>query len=188
MSFDLQLFYALNNLAGKSPTLDRFFVFLASDMAYLILGVFVVLLFFSKYENREKIRMFIIALVSALIARGIITELIRYFYHRPRPFMVLDTHQLLIDNAWSFPSGHATFFFALATALYFYNKKWGSGFFIATLLITTSRVIAGVHYPSDILGGMLIGIITALVVYRFAQRKKDTEVSVSPRTYFTRNS
>ena len=49
----------------------------------------------------------------------------------------------------------------MATAIYFYNKKWGIFFFLATILITVSRVIAGIHYPSDIVGGALIGIAVA---------------------------
>mgnify|MGYP001558745976 FL=1 len=79
-------------------------------------------------------------------------------------------HQLLTESSWSFPSGHATFFFALATAVYFYNKKWGIGFFIATIFITVSRVIAGIHYPSDIIGGAFIGILVAYATYYFTVR------------------
>ena len=65
----------------------------------------------------------------------------------------------------------------MATAVYLYNKKWGIGFFIATILITMSRVIAGVHYPSDILDGAAIGILVAyataaVVRHRTAQNKQ----------------
>lgn len=108
--------------------------------------------------------------ISAVIARLGVTELIRFLYHRPRPFSALPAHQLLTDNAWSFPSGHATFFFAMATAIYLYNKKWGVFFFTAAILMTISRVIAGIHYPSDIVGGALIGITVACVVFHIARR------------------
>ena len=60
----------------------------------------------------------------------------------------------------------------MASAIYFYNKKWGIGFFVVTLVMTISRVVAGLHYPSDILGGMIIGMFTAYVVFRVAARTR----------------
>ncbi len=107
-----------------------------------------------------------------IVARLGVTELIRFFYHRPRPFVAHQVHPLFFDNAWSFPSGHATFFFAMATAIYFYNKKWSIGFFIASILMTLSRIIAGAHYPSDIIGGMAIGMAVACIVFYIAERQK----------------
>lgn len=173
MTFDVQVFYLLNGLAGKSSLLDGVIVFCASYLAYLLIAVLLVLVFFSAYSNRQKWELLIVAGATGIIARFGVAELIRYFYHRPRPFLALpDVHQLLTDPAWSFPSGHASFFFALSTAVYLYNKKWGMWFFLATLLITVSRVIAGVHYPSDIIGGAFIGIIVAYIV-RFLARRVD---------------
>lgn len=161
MALDTQLFYLLNNLAGQSRVFDSIVVFLASYLAYILVALFLALVFFSQYPRRKKWEIVLVTGTSAVIARLGVTELIRFLYPRPRPFSVLPVHQLLTDTAWSFPSGHATFFFAMATAIYFYNKKWGIGFFIATILITVSRVIAGVHYPSDIIGGALIGVLVA---------------------------
>ena len=170
MTLDTQLFYLLNNVAGQSPLFDGIIVFLASYLAYILIVLFLALLFFSQYPKRDKLQILLIIGISAVIARFGITELIRFFYHRPRPFLTLPVHQLLTDSAWSFPSGHATFFFALATAIYFYNKKWGVFFFLATILITISRVIAGVHYPSDIVGGAIIGIAVAYATFYFARK------------------
>lgn len=171
MTLDTQLFYFLNNFAGQSPFFDAVIVFFASYFAYILVALFLIFLFFSQYSKREKLQIFFVAGISTLVARFGITELIRFFYHRPRPFTALsDVHQLLTNGAWSFPSGHAAFFFAMATAIYFYNKKWGIGFFIATILITVSRVIAGIHYPSDIIGGALIGIIIAYLTFSITRK------------------
>lgn len=171
MNLDTQLFYLLNNVAGQSPLLDGVIVFFASYLAYLLVGIFLVLVFFSHYSKRQKWGLLIVAGAASIISRFGVTELIRLFYHRPRPFLALpDVHNLFIDTAWSFPSGHATFFFALSTAVYLYNKKWGLWFFLATILITVSRVIAGVHYPSDILGGALIGIVVAYTTFHLVRR------------------
>ncbi len=172
MALDIKLFYLLNNLAGKYGFFDSLVIFLAEYLSYFLIAIFLLLLFFSGYIKREKLYLFWVTAISATIARFGVTEFIRFFYHRPRPFSVLPAHQLIIDNSWSFPSGHSTFFFAMAAAVYCYNKKWGIGFFVAALLMNTSRVIAGVHYPSDILGGMIIGITVAYIVFYFAHRKE----------------
>lgn len=169
MTLDTQLFYLLNNLAGQSPFLDGVIVFLASYLAYILVALFLVLLFFSQYQRREKLQILFVTGISSTVALGI-TECIRLFYHRQRPYLALHVPHLLTDTAQSFPSAHATFFFSLATAVYLYNKKWGTVFFVATILVTVSRVISGIHYPSDILGGAFIGIAVAYTTYYLARK------------------
>ena len=170
MPLDTQLFFLLNGLAGRSPTIDSLIVFCATYLAYIIVVAFVLLLAFSSYTHREKIRVIVIALVATLIARGVVTEGIRFLYHRPRPFVTYPVHQLIAENSWSFPSGHSITFFALASAVYFYNKKWGILFFVAAAVIAVSRVVAGVHYPSDIIGGALLGIGIGYGVFYVAEK------------------
>ena len=167
---DTQLFYTLHSVVGQSATLDRVIVFFASDFAYLILVLFIGLLILSSYAHREKVLLLVTALLAVGVARGVITEGIRFFYHRPRPFTELGIEPLFTDPAWSFPSGHATFFFALATVVYLYNRHWGVWFFAGALAITLGRVVAGVHFPSDILGGAIIGLLTGYLSYLLVRR------------------
>jgi undecaprenyl-diphosphatase len=162
---DTQIFYTLNDLAGQSPLLDSAIVFCASYLAYILAAAFLGLLLFPRAPWREKWALFAVAAISTVLARGIITEGIRYLYHRPRPFSVLPVHQLLTDSAWSFPSGHATFFFALSTAVYFYNRRWGALFFLVSTIIVLARVAGGVHYPSDVLAGAIIGVFSGVFGY-----------------------
>ncbi|HQT83060.1 MAG TPA: phosphatase PAP2 family protein, partial [Candidatus Paceibacterota bacterium] len=158
MALDTQLFYALNSLAGHSPVLDWLIVFCASYLAYIVGILFFVTVYFSSYPVRKKWEIFWVTSIASVVSRFGVAEVIRFFYHRVRPFNALpNVHNLFTDSAWSFPSGHATFFFAMATALYFYNKTWGTWFFIAAAVITIGRVAAGVHYPLDIIGGAVIG-------------------------------
>ncbi len=179
MDLDIQLFHFFNNFAGQSKIFDIIIVFFAKYFQYSLIIIFLLLLYFSKYAKFKKIGIFLTAVSSMIIAKFGITELIRFFYHRPRPFITLQAHKLLSnsdwfysDKEWSFPSGHSAFFFAMATAIYFYNKKWGIGFFIAAILMNISRVIAGAHYPSDILGGTVIGITVAYTVFFLAEKKQ----------------
>ena len=171
------MLYFFNNLTGKSQVFDFLTVFLASYLQYFLIAAFLLLLYFSVYSRREKLTIFWVTTTSVIVARLGVTEIIRFFYHRPRPFLAYQLYPLISESGWSFPSGHSTFFFAMATAIYLYNKKWGIGFFIAALLMNISRIVAGVHYLSDILGGMIIGILTAYIVFYFAERKKTKEIT-----------
>lgn len=173
---DLNIFYFFNNLAGESRIFDILAIFLAGYFQYFLIAIFLLLLFFSGYAKREKLRLFWVTMISITVARLGVVELIRFFYHRPRPFIVHQVHQLLSENDWSFPSGHSAFFFAMAMAIYLYNKKWGIGFFLAAILMNINRIIAGVHYPSDIIGGAIIGMAVAYIVFYFAEKAKPKEI------------
>jgi len=172
---ELKIFYFFNNLAGQWPVFDAAVVFLADYFKYLVVAAFLLLLFFSllaslklRRSGREMPRkMFWTAIISVVLSRFVIIEIIRFFYCRPRPFMVYIVNRLAENANCSFPSGHAAFFFALAMAIYFYNKKWGAWFFVAATLISVSRIVAGVHYPTDILGGAIIGVFSAYIVFRY---------------------
>lgn len=147
---------------------DGIIVFFATYLAYILIILFIAIVLFSRDSRWGKWYTLFVAGAAALVARFGVTELIRFFYHRPRPFLVLPVNQLLTDPSWSFPSGHATFFFALATAVYLHHKKWGIFFFVAAALISIARVAAGVHYPSDIVAGAVVGVLVASVmVYLF---------------------
>ena len=114
------------------------------------------------------------ALAASLISRFVFTEIIRYFYNRPRPFEILSNIYQLLEHSpgGSFPSGHAAFFFALATSVFFYRKIWGIIFFLAALSIGLARVSAGIHWPSDILAGAVVGILTSIIVNLVSKKFK----------------
>ncbi|MEK7197893.1 MAG: phosphatase PAP2 family protein [Patescibacteria group bacterium] len=165
MSLDLKIFYLFNNLASKNPVFDALIIFFADYLSYFLIIFFLAFLFFSGFQKWKKIKIFLLTFVSMIIARFGIVSLIRFFYHRPRPFEAYDVHVLITNNEFSFPSGHAALFFAMATAVYFYNKKLGLWFFAAAILMGFGRVVSGVHYPSDIIGGAVIGILTSYLIF-----------------------
>ncbi len=104
-------------------------------------------------------------IAGVILSRLVITEIIRYFYPHLRPFIVYQFTPLLYDYARSFPSGHAAFFFALATIIFLFHKKWGIAYFLGAIIISISRIMAGVHWPMDILGGLVAGIGSAALVH-----------------------
>lgn len=172
MSFDLKFFYFFNNLVGKWPVFDATIVFLADYFEYFVVALFIAILFLAPFY-KDKLKVFLTAVISVVLSRFIITEIIRFLYCRPRPFISYAVSRLVSENHCSFPSGHATFFFALAMATYFYNKKLGAWFFAAAILMGLSRVIAGVHYPLDILAGAIVGILSACAVFYLFKRYED---------------
>lgn len=166
---DYFLFNFFNQLAGQWLWLDVVAIFLAKYLSYvLVFGFLLWLLWkfiFQKSERKKTVQLFFWAVFSVILSRLIITELIRFFYYRPRPFISEQIYQLLEHfPTGSFPSGHAAFFFALSAVIYFYNKKAGLVFFMASFFIVLSRIFVGLHYPLDILGGIIIGIFSAWAI------------------------
>lgn len=140
-------------------------IFLAEYLPWWA-GAGVLLFYVFGHDKKRELLMIVQAFVSAVVARFVFTEIIRYFYNRPRPFEVLDNVYQLVQHSpgGSFPSGHAAFFFALAMGVFFYRKRWGILFYAAALAISFSRVAAGIHWTSDILGGAVVGILSAILI------------------------
>src|SRR3989344_4103891 len=141
-------------------------VFFAKYLGYiLIAGLLVFLL------NCWRKRIFLVPqmILAAILSRGIITEGIRFLWHRDRPYVGMGADPLItpMDSA-SFPSGHATFFFALGFVLHFYNKRLGILFLAGSAIVGAARVFALVHWPSDIIAGALIGIASGWLAWKSA--------------------
>ncbi len=174
MSLDKQIFDAIFGLVGKSFILDQVAIFVAQHLPYIVvLGVFVWAL--KRPTWKEKIRIGAIVSMTVILARGIITEAIRFFYYHPRPFEEYGLTPLIdkLESA-SFPSAHAAFFFALAFAVWGVSRKWGYWLLLFAVLNGLARIFVGVHHPLDILGGMGVGLISYLIV-RFSLKQKQEE-------------
>jgi undecaprenyl-diphosphatase len=88
-------------------------------------------------------------------------------FHRHRPY----EHQLgPPSSAYSFPSGHSATSFACATVLSSFAPRLRVPFFLLATLIAFSRVYNGLHYPTDVLAGALLGVLTALLLLAGARR------------------
>ena len=117
------------------------------------------------------------------------SSVIKEIVGRPRPchsiggVPVLQGIHMLVDcgGGKSFPSSHAVNNFAVATLLSSYYTKWRWGFYGWAALVALSRPAVGVHYPSDILGGALIGTAVALVtilLWKAIQRRYFPRLSI----------
>lgn len=169
MNLDLKLFQILNQYASQYVFIDKLAVFFVEYFQYVV--VFLLFLFLLK-DFKKYLKMVVTALFAAIFGRFFITEIIRYLLPRVRPFVTYHVNLLVAHNPNepSFPSGHAAFFFALSTVVYFYNKKAGVLFFIASFLISISRVFAGIHWPSDILVGAIVGFFSGWLIFKLSQK------------------
>ena len=158
-SFDLTIFYFINH-SISTGFLDKFFSIITDVNKWYIAYIILAGIAFFRGGARGKI------LVIGLILLIIVTDqtgfrILKELFERVRPCRALTDAitPLGCAGGYSFPSNHALNNFAAATFIsrLYPNFKWIV--FIVALMIAISRVYLGVHYPSDILGGALIGIV-----------------------------
>lgn len=183
MDVDVVIFHWLNSWAGVRPLWDALIIFRATYLWYVVVAaaaLFVIATFFPKFRKYRwrNTELLFFAFISAFVARFVVVGLIHLFYSRPRPFEVLTGVYQLVDHVrgGSFPSGHASLAFAVATAISFYYPKTSIIFFLAAISIGVGRVAAGVHWPSDILVGAAVGIATAWLV-RFIWKRIENKTT-----------
>ncbi|MBI2042680.1 MAG: phosphatase PAP2 family protein [Candidatus Nealsonbacteria bacterium] len=162
---NLYFFQKINDLAGKNGFLDSTGIFFAQYFGYA-LAILAIVLFWRKRKIIFQ------AFLAAVLARFAFVELVRWLWPIARPF-IENNGTLLVNHAVSssFPSGHAAFFFGLATVIFFYSKKIGALFIGASFLIAISRVFVGVHWPADILAGASMGILSACLVLIISEKR-----------------
>lgn len=140
---------------------DLIITFLASILIWcLYLALFVLL-----YKGKVKKEVVIHALLASFIAWGI-AEIIKTLLPSMRPFNINNgpVFTLTVPGDNAFPSGHTAAVFGLAFALWLRDKKIGYSFLIGAMLVGIGRILANVHFPLDVTGGSVIGIITAFIL------------------------
>ncbi len=179
--FNQSLFSTFFALAHQNRLLDIAIIFIAKYLPYLLALGF---LAFALLKKDHRAQLFILTegALAVIISRSIITEGIRFFYHHLRPFAALNITPLVQESGYSFPSGHASILFSLAMVTYYFDKRLGGWFFLFAFLNGVARVVAGVHFPFDIVGGAIVGIITGSLVHALSKSSwekmaKPTEIS-----------
>jgi len=162
---DENILWAIQQLTGL-PWLDNFMIAISwlgnNGLVWCVMTIFLLL--------RPKTRYCGVVCAAALLLSLLFCNvLLKNLIARPRPYDMLPWLQPLIPPLadFSFPSGHASSSFAAAVALALAGpgKKWAIPAFTLALLICFSRMYVGVHYPSDVLGGLLIGSLCGHIAW-----------------------
>jgi|GEM_PF-2656479 len=84
-----------------------------------------------------------------------------------RPFVALGLNPLFFESGFSLPSGHVTVISAISTIMWSVDYRLGIVFFIFTIFVAISRMIIGVHYPIDVICGLILGVLIGLFILWF---------------------
>ncbi len=106
----------------------------------------------------------------ALFSGYLVSEFLKSFFQVPRPFEVISwVRHLSNTGGYSFPSGHAT---AAFSGFFILGVKYGRLpiFVSLAIIVGISRIYMGIHYPSDIVAGALIGIACALISFKIEEK------------------
>jgi undecaprenyl-diphosphatase len=160
-SLDRALFHLIN-VTLANPFFDVFFPTITdlhkTDVFRLVFVPFLLVLWFYLYRLRGVI-IFLFLFVSMGMADWF-GALLKHRWSRARPFVdILDTIQRSDAGGYSFPSNHAINMFCMAFFLSSFFPRFRFLFFMIAVLVAFSRIYNGVHYPSDVLAGMMIGSV-----------------------------
>jgi undecaprenyl-diphosphatase len=169
-ALDRSIYEAL--YAGHRPLLlelARFFTFLGQPTVLIGAGFVVAAVIWWRWSGRTALAL----LLVILLGRGL-AEAQKYWIARARP--EVEPHLVIVKTS-SFPSGHATssmIFYLTVALILTTGTRWTRVAAVAaiclSLLIGISRVMLGVHWPSDVIGGWSFGLLWVLLTVRFSER------------------
>ena len=173
-SWDLELLVFLNSLGIEQ--FDGFWIFVTKIETWIPLFIFLTFLIFHYFKGKQGAIVFGFVLLTFFITL-FITDTTKEFVARLRPSSV-DAFSELIrilqkPTSYSFFSGHASSSFAITTFVVLAlrnHTKWIYLTFLWPILFVLSRIYVGVHYPSDILVGAMVGTVMAILFYTLCKK------------------
>ncbi len=160
-----EIFYLINNLS-TIPIVADLAIFLSYLFTYLLIFLLIIwAIFFSQKKMYNFSLLFLSGIFSWLIA-----NILKITMKVNRPFVDLGIIPLRLEDGFSFPSQHMAVFTALSVAMFLINRKAGFVFLIIAILIGLSRIVVGVHYPFDILGGLFVGALVGLIFIKMFKK------------------
>lgn len=162
------VFQWINNLAGTSALLDKVMITITNSAAYVaILFMFILWFHNGKKENAIRKQYTVLYTTLSAIIALLINVLIHVVYYHPRPFVSYDVNQLIphAENS-SFVSDHSVLVLSIAFIFILRGEKLRYIALLWAVLVCISRLYVGVHFPLDVIGAVVITIITSSVLLR----------------------
>lgn len=166
LNLDTSVFRAINDAHIPIVYYFMFLISLLGELATIWFFFGAIILYKNKKEGKKIFIMLTLAILVTLIINHFI---IAYFMFRVRPYIALD-HVYQLGKQWrdsSFPSGHVSSAMAATVVLGKYYRKYLSLMLAFVFLTMISRVYLGMHYPLDVLGGVVVGLISGYLVIYF---------------------
>lgn len=172
IELDQQLFLFVNSFVGKSVIFDNLARLLVNEyfIPTLLSLIMFGLWFYWGNVNDKNLNQKSVVLAVLAIGLGslIVVSVLNSFFERPRPFDVLDTNLLFYKPTDpSFPSNSAVVAFALAASIFVADRKLGFLALLTAAFYGFLRVFVGVHFPSDVLVGAIVGVLSVATINRF---------------------
>ena len=171
-NIDIDLLKAVN--AGRDKSFDSFFIALSFTAEYLLWVVPASILVYGFFRHRKKIQNKAWFILIAMAFASLGSLLLKALINRPRPFESYPfIEKISVGGSASFPSGHTVtaFALALAVALAFRNIYSTIIVFAWAVAVGFSRIYCGVHYPSDVVAGIALGLISSYLCYLVFKQK-----------------
>lgn len=166
---DFHILEAINH--NRIRSLDHFFIFITNIATVVTYSTSVILLLYSYIKHRFLLQRKSLMLFSSLIITSAIIDTLKHVVNRTRPFIAHPSIDHLVNvSTSSFPSGHTGEVFVLATVITFLfrRQKWAVVLsLIWAFLVVYTRLVLGVHYPSDVLASMIIGVAIGTALPQF---------------------
>jgi undecaprenyl-diphosphatase len=165
---DLEIFKAINGFAAQNDFFEDCLRFVAINAEVMFAAVLAAaFLAQGRWRSKSARHGIVAAGLAALLALAV-AHMIGGFWDRPRPYEAHPgiVHLFIpVSTDPSFPSDHATAAFAIAVSIFLRNRRFGLITLAMATVIGLSRVVVGTHYPSDILGGAVLGTLAALALW-----------------------